>query len=76
MNITLSVDDEIVERARQVARRQGVSLNALVREFIEGVAGKRSGEALAKELQRQWKQGSGRSKGRKFTRDDLYAGRV
>ena len=76
MNLTLSVDERLVERAREVARRQGSSLNALVRQFIEGLAGQRSGEELAKDLRKLWSKPAGRSGGRKLKRDDAYAGRV
>ena len=76
MNLTLSVDDQIVERAREVARRQGHSLNSLVREFIEGLAGRRSGDQLAADFERMWKESSGSSRGRKFSRSDAYDGRT
>jgi hypothetical protein len=76
MNLTVSVDPRVVERARQVALRQGTSLNALVRGFLEGLAGVRSGAQLAKELQAQWNASSGDLKGEGFTRDDAYSGRT
>ena len=43
MNLTLSVSDEIIERAREVARQQGTSLNALVREYLERIVSTRCG---------------------------------
>lgn len=50
MNITLAVDEKIVERAREVARQQGTSLNALIREYLEKLAGQRSGADLARDI--------------------------
>jgi hypothetical protein len=75
-NITLAVDEKMVERARQVARQQGTSLNALIREYIERLAGERSGAQVVADLKRMWKQGGGRSGGRKFKRDELYEDRI
>lgn len=34
-NLTLSVDDTLLQRAREVAVRDRTSVNALVREFLE-----------------------------------------
>ena len=35
MNITLSVDEKIIEEARKVATSMGKSLNELIREDLE-----------------------------------------
>ncbi len=71
MNLTLSVNDEIANRAREVAREQGTSLNALVRQFIEGLAGRRSGNELVARLEEVWKEG-GHSGGHRWRREDAY----
>ncbi len=76
MNITLSIDDELVERARDVARQQGTSLNALIRQYLEQLAGKRAGADLVRDLERQWKASTGRSGTGKTRREDAYAGRI
>jgi len=75
MNLTISIDERVVEQAREVARRQGVSLNALVREFIEGLAGQRPGEELSRRLVALWGAQVGDSGGEKITREDAYVGR-
>jgi hypothetical protein len=75
-NITLAVDETLVARAREVARRQGTSLNALVRDYIEQLAGERSGPAIFRTLEQLWAEGSGRSGGRRLRREDAYEGRV
>jgi hypothetical protein len=75
-NITLSVDEATVERAREVARHQGKSLNALIREFIERVAGRSTGEEVARELERLWAEGRGKSRDGKFDRDEIYEDRL
>ncbi len=38
-NITLSVDDKTIERARDAAKAMGTSLNRLVRDHIERLSG-------------------------------------
>lgn len=75
VNITISVDDEVVRRAREVARQQGASLNALVRGYLESLAGRQTGAALAERLRVHWKNSTGRSEG-PFTREDAYSGRT
>ncbi len=37
MNITLSSDKETIDRTREFARRQGVSLNELLRRYMDSV---------------------------------------
>lgn len=75
MNLTLSVDERLVERARATARQQGTSLNQLIREYLEQIAGRASGEEVLAEFEAMWKQ-PGNSGGRRFRRDDLYDERL
>ena len=75
-NITLAIDETIAARAREVARQQGTSLNALIREYIEQLAGHLRGEQIYQQLENLWRQGAGRSGGRRFRREDAYEGRV
>jgi len=76
MNLTLSVSDEIIERAREVARQQGTSLNALVREYLESLAGRNGGEDLADRFDALWAERSGHSGGWRFDREELYEERL
>lgn len=76
MNVTLSINDDLVERAREVARQQGTSLNAMVRRYLESVAGVSRGEELAAQFDELWRERSGRSGGWRFNRDELYEDRV
>ena len=34
-NLTLSIDDDLLQRAREAALRERTSVNALVREYLE-----------------------------------------
>jgi antitoxin component of RelBE/YafQ-DinJ toxin-antitoxin module len=47
MNITLSVDEEIADQARNAASAMGKSLNQAVRDYLEQLAG---AQRLAAEL--------------------------
>ena len=76
MNLTLSVDEQLIERAREAARQRGSSLNGLIRQFLEGLAGKPSGKALAAEIDALFTQSPGHSGGKKIKREDAYKGRV
>jgi len=81
MNLTLSVDDKLVEKAREVASRQGTSLQALVRQYIETLAGSREGATLARRLEEQWHEADKHLRVKpaasaKFDRDALYADRL
>ena len=39
-NITLAIDEDVLERARLVAAEQKTTVNAMVREFLADVAGR------------------------------------
>ena len=39
MNITLSVDEQVALRAREAAQKMGKSLNQVVRDYLEQLAG-------------------------------------
>ncbi len=72
MNITMSVDDQIVQRARAVAEAMGTSLNQLVREYLAGLAGSDDAEADVRELRELSMASGGRSGGWTFDRDELH----
>jgi hypothetical protein len=57
MNITLSVDEQTVEKARRVAQAMHKSLNQLVREYLEHLAGQDQAERDADEFRRLFGQG-------------------
>lgn len=78
MNVTISVDDDLLERARQLARRRGVSLQELIREQLRLLAGERSGADTARELLDLMQEHGGRSGGggRTWRREDAYETRV
>jgi hypothetical protein len=72
MNVTLSVDDEVIEAARERAKVLGTSVNQLVRDYLEQLAGKRDPGADAAEFERLSRMAEGNSRGWKFDRDELH----
>ena len=72
MNITLSVDDEVIRRARQQAEVLGTSVNQLVRNYLEQLAGRRDPLARAEEFARLSRLSHGDSKGWKFNREEIH----
>ena len=77
-NLTLSIDDQLLRRARIRAIEHGTSVNALVRDYLERYAsgsGQRSARTQLLELSERFDAGSG-AQGRRWTREELYDDRV
>jgi len=70
MNITLSVDEQLIERARKKADALGKSLNQLVREYLQKLAGGDVPEHSVAEFKRL--SGQGHSRGWRFDRDEIH----
>jgi hypothetical protein len=71
MNITLSIDEQLVERAREKLRATGKSLNQEIREHLQHLVG--VDEQLAADLDFLEKNsGLGDSKGWKWNREEAY----
>jgi hypothetical protein len=70
MNITLSVDGEIVKRAREKLRTTGKSINQEIRDHLAYLVGDDDLERDLEYLERT--SGLGNSDGWKFNRDELH----
>lgn len=70
MNVTLSLDEQIVARARKKAEALGKSLNQLIREYLQRLAGGDDPESSIAEFKRL--SGRGRSRGWRFNRNELH----
>lgn len=72
-NLTITIDDEALRKARIRALEQGTSVNAVVREFLEAYGGVRAEQRAAVEefLEIARRSGAGRG-GRSWTRDELH----
>jgi predicted transcriptional regulator len=69
-NITLSADEDLIERARSIARAQHKTLNAVFREWLEQFTASsgdtKSFDAIMKRMKHV-------DPGRRFSRDEMNA---
>jgi hypothetical protein len=70
MNLTLSVDEHLVERARERADALGKSLNQMVRDYLSKLAGGDDPKESMSEFRRL--SGTGNSRGWRFNRDEIH----
>jgi hypothetical protein len=76
MNITLAIDEELLERARALAARRGTSLNQMVRDLLQAETGMDGNEDRLQQLEQLWENSAGRSGGKTFRRQETYEERV
>jgi len=70
MNVTLSIDDQLVNRARKKAEALGKSLNQMIRDYLQTIAGGDDPERSIDEFKRL--SGQGHSRGWRFNRDEIH----
>ena len=70
MNLTLSIDDQVVSRARKKAETLGKSLNHLIRDYLLKLAGGDDPERSVGEFRRL--SGKGHSGGWRFDRNEIH----
>jgi antitoxin component of RelBE/YafQ-DinJ toxin-antitoxin module len=70
MNITLSVDERLADRARKAAQAMGKSLNQAVRDYLEQLAGSQQLEAELNAFEQSALATPGRLGGWTFDREE------
>lgn len=70
MHVTLSIDEQVVARARKRAKALGKSLSELIREYLQKLAGGDDAERSIKEFEEL--SGRGHSRGWRFNRDEIH----
>jgi len=70
MNVTLSIDKQVVARARKKADALGKSLNQLIRDYLQTLAGGDDPERSVEEFQSL--SGRGNSRGWRFNRNEIH----
>jgi len=78
MNLTITIDDDVLRRARIRALEQGTSVNCILREFLESYAGAEE-EVRARHRLVEMAHGLGDEKcsgGRSWTRESIYEDRL
>ena len=74
MNLTLSVEKKVLEKARKAAMGMGLSLNEMVRRYLRTLAGESDSDQALSELKTLFTEQGGHSKGWRFDREDLHRG--
>ena len=70
MNITLSVDEQLVAQARRKAEAIGKSLNQLIRDYLQRIVGADDPEGSIDEFTNL--SGRGNSHGWRFNREEIH----
>ncbi len=70
MNVTLSIDEQLVACARKKADALGKSLNQLIRDYLQKLAGGDDPERSIEEFERL--SGRGHSRGWRFNRNEIH----
>ncbi len=67
-NITLSAEEDLIENAREVARKQKSTVNALFREWLKDLVKQQDREEKLRNLDRRLEYADA---GGKFTREEM-----
>jgi len=71
-NITLSADERLIESARRAAELRGTSLNQLIREYLEELAGEGVVSSEFERLRDLSAMAAGRRGDWRFDRDEIH----
>jgi hypothetical protein len=74
MNLTLSIDKNLLDNARKTAGAMGLSLNEMIRRYLEKVAGEGDRVGSFQELRELCTTRGGHSAGKTWNREELYRG--
>jgi len=73
MNITLSADERLIEKAREYAKRHQTSLNNLVREYLQKLTSDFDSDSSAEEFLKISAEFAGESRpDYRFNRTEIY----
>ena len=70
-NITLSAQDDLIDRARRIASNRNSSLNIMFREWLEGLNNSQSQSTEEDRLKDLWKKTGYARVGKKLSRDEM-----
>ena len=74
-NVTISLDEDLLRRARIRALEQGISFNEYMRRLIGKELGTNQAEAMRRLFEHAEKFGISSPDGQPMTRDEFYEGR-
>jgi hypothetical protein len=72
MDVTLSIDDDLIREATRRAEAMGTSVSQLLRDYLEQFAGKTDRNGSAAEFEHLSHVAQGSSQGWKFNREELH----
>jgi hypothetical protein len=72
MNLTLSIEEQLLKRARRRADAMGKSLNELIRDFLCEITDEGAGGEFERELKTLSAQAGGNRAGWQFSRDEIH----
>ena len=75
-NVTLAVEDKLLEDSREYVQRHHTTLNAMVRKLLQQTVTRPSSENWMKELFRLADEAHGNSRGWKWNREEIYDRKV
>ena len=75
-NVTLAVEDKLLQDSREYAQRHHTTLNAMVRKLLQQTVTRPSSENWMKELFRLADDAHGNSGGWKWNREEIYDRKV
>ena len=73
MNITLSVDEQVAQRAREAARKMGKSLNQAVRDYLDQLGGSSQRLQQSTQFEERCRNSGAKLDGWRFDRDEANA---
>lgn len=72
-NLTLTIDDDLLRKARMRALAENTSVNAVVRAYLERYVQQReNAQRIIASLQNIYEQSRPSSGGRRWTREEIY----
>jgi N-methylhydantoinase A/oxoprolinase/acetone carboxylase beta subunit len=70
-NVTISLNEKLLKKSREYARKKNTSLNAMIRKLLEQTVESPSGQWID-ECFSNMDKAKGNSKGKKWKREELY----
>lgn len=75
-NVTVAVDEKLLDESREYARKHQTTLNALIRKLLEREVGARRRDHWVDEFRELTAKAGGNSRGWKWNREELYDRKV
>jgi hypothetical protein len=71
-NVTISLEEDLLDAGRRYAKLKGTSINEMFREFLRSKVVAQTGNDIAEEMMDALDAAQGDSAGRSWKREDAY----